>query len=599
MIDLFQNIFKSEPKVEEKVEKSDKVNDLNFKIGGEAGFGIMAAGLAFAKAANRAGLETFGYTEYPSLIRGGYNTYEVKVSEKPFFCAEKELDLLVALNKETFDRSVDTLSQGAGIIYDNEAFELKESELPDKNISLLPIPLEKLAISVGGSKLMNNTVAIGATFGMTSLEFEYFEGVLRDAFKSKGEEIINFNVKAGRAGYDFADDKFKDKYPYTLRKTEKARKAVISGNDAAALGAVAAGCKLYVSYPMTPSSTILHSLADYQIKADMVVKHAADEIEAINMAIGASYAGIRVATGTSGGGFALMAEAYGLAGIIETPLVIFEVQRPGPATGMPTWTGQGDLDFVLSAGQDEFPRIIIAPGDPKEVFEKTFEAFNLAEKYQTTVLVLTDKFLGESIQGTEILLEGLKIDRGALVSEEELSKIPEFKRYSLTESGISPRSFPGQKGGKFVANSYEHDELGFTSEKANERVEMMNKRMRKIDAIKTDLPKSALYGNENADVTIVGWGSTKGPALRAIELLGKQGISANFLHIVYLNPLPTEIGEVLKKAKKILICEGNYSGQLANLIKSKLGLDLKNRFLKFDGRPFYPEDIAEKVKEIK
>jgi 2-oxoglutarate ferredoxin oxidoreductase subunit alpha len=599
MIALFQNIFKSEPKVEEKVGKPDKVNDLNFKIGGEAGFGIMAAGLAFAKAANRAGLETFGYTEYPSLVRGGYNTYEVKVSEKPFFCAEKELDLLVALNKETFDRSIDTLSQGAGIIYNNEAFELKESDLPDKKVCLLPIPLEKLATSVGGSKLMNNTVAIGATFGMTSLEFEYFEGVLRDAFKSKGEEIINLNVKAGRAGYDFADDKFKDKFPYTLRKTEKARKAVISGNDAAALGAVAAGCKLYVGYPMTPSSTILHSLADYQIKADMVVKHAADEIEAINMAIGASYAGIRAATGTSGGGFALMAEAYGLAGITETPLVIFEVQRPGPATGMPTWTGQADLDFVLSAGQDEFPRIIIAPGDPAEVFEKTFEAFNLAEKYQTTVLVLTDKFLGESIQGTEIGLEGLKIDRGAVISEDELSKLSEFKRYSLTESGVSTRSLPGQKGGKFVANSYEHDELGFTSEKANERVEMMKKRMRKLDSVQANLSKPTFYGKENADVTIVCWGSTKGPALKAIELLEKQGVSANVLHIVYLNPLPKELGDTIQDCKKTLICEGNYSGQLANLIKERFGIEIKNKFLKFDGRPFYPEEIAEKVKEIK
>jgi len=583
-MDLPQKYFEKKPKL--------RINDLNFKIGGEAGFGIMAAGLTFAKVASRSGLFVHGYVEYPSLVRGGHNTYQVKASNHPNPPLEKKIDLLVALNKESVDLEMENLSNQSAIIFDPYDFKLQEGDFK-KQVLLFPIPLERFALEKGSGKLMINTVAIGAAVSVLDLDFEVFRTVLIDAFFGKSGEIVNSNIEAAKGGFDFAK-KYTDDFNYKLEKIETPPKIVVSGNEAMALGTIAAGCKFYASYPMTPSSTILHFLAAKQVDADLVVKHAADEIEAINMAIGASFAGVRAQTGTSGGGFALMTEGYGLAGMTETPLVIIDVQRPGPATGLPTWTGQGDLDFVLSAGQDEFPRIVIAPGDVKESFEGIVNAHNLAQKYQTTVMVLSDKYLGESVWSEEFFDDDVKVEKGNVFDGES-----DFKRYKFIESDVPSRSFPGQKGGKFIANSYEHDEYGFMTESANIRQKMMNKRMKKLETLAENLPQPVLYGKEEAQITLVSWGSTKLACLRAVEILQAEGIEANFLHIVYINPFPKEkVEEVLKKSKEILICEGNYSGQMANLIRAKTGIEIQNKFLKFDGRSIYPEEIVETVRKV-
>ena len=576
MVALLQNPFKANG-------RKIKINDLNLKIGGEAGFGIMASGLIFAKAVNRAGLSTFGYVEYPSLVRGGHNTYQIKVTSKPYFAPEKQVDLLIALNKNTVDVDGANLGPFSGVIFNDEEFKLESSEFEKKNVFLYPVPLEKIATEVGGGKLVVNTVALGAALALVGLDFQYLSSVLTNTFRQKGEQVVNLNIKSARGGYDYVREKYADHFSFKLEKLDGPPKFVMSGNEAIALGAIAAGCKMYVSYPMTPSSSILHYLADHQLKADMIVKHCADEIEAIDMAIGGSFAGVRTAVGTSGGGFALMAESYGLAGILETPLVVINVQRPGPATGMPTWTGQPDLDFVMYAGQDEFPKIIIAPGDPAGAFYGTAQAFNLAAEYQTTVMILSDKFLGESIYGTEEFdTNKIKIEEGGILSESELLNTENYKRYEFTETGVSPRSLPGQKSGKYVANSYEHDEFGFVSEDPDNRVSMMTKRMKKLVTASNGLPGPTLYGEVEAKITLVGWGSSKGPILKALDLLKQEGISANFLHFVYISPFPIEAtAKILSSAKKTLICEGNYTGQLARLIREKTGIEIKTFFSSF------------------
>jgi 2-oxoglutarate ferredoxin oxidoreductase subunit alpha len=348
---------------------------------------------------------------------------------------------------------------------------------------------------------------------------------------------------------------------------------------------------------MTPSSTILHTLADLSKQTGMIVRHAEDEIAVMNMCIGASFAGARAMCATSGGGFALMNEALGLAGITETPLVAVEVQRPGPATGLPTWHGQADLQFVLNSAQGEFPRVVIAPGDPEECFYLTSEAFNLADKFQTPVIVLSDKYLGESDFTVNKFDESkLTIDRGELLSQKDLINFENYKRYKITPSGVSKRSVPGMRGGRHLANSDEHDEFGFTSEEAKNATDQMQKRMRKEEAIRKILPKPKLVGPKNADVTFVSWGSTKGAILEAIQLLSKQGIKANFLQIKYIWPFQSrEVETILKSSKKLVLIEGNYNGQLGRLIAQETGIRIKNKILKYDGRPISADEIFQKI----
>jgi len=573
------------------------VNNLNFKIGGEAGFGIMASGAIFAKVCTRAGLNIFGYVEYPSLIRGGHNTYQVKVSSEPVFCLQKEVNLLVALNKQTVELHQKDLSDFAGVVFDGDKVTVDQKDFSKPTIKLFSVPLEKIAIQVSGEKLAANTVALGASFALCGLDQKFLNSALLDTFGQKSQKTADLNIKAADAGWQFALKNYASQFSFKLTKLDRQPRMFLTGNDAVSLGAIASGCKLYVAYPMTPASSILHFLAANQIEADMVVKHAADEIEAINMAIGASFAGVRSQVGTSGGGFALMAEAYGLAAMTETPLVIIEVQRPGPATGLPTWTAQGDLHFVLSAGQDDFPRIIIAPGDAPEAFYQTFQAHNLAWRYQTPVLILSDKYLAESAQSTGLFnLANLKIDDGEMTGEDQLKN--GYKRYEITQSGISPRAIPGQKNRQFIANSDEHDEMGFSTEDPKTRSEMVKKRMRKLTTLAKNLPPPTLYGPPEAPITLVGWGSTKGPILEAQSQLKREGINTNFLHLVYLNPFPADyVAAVLKNAQKTLICENNSTGQMAQLIRQKTGVEIPHQFLKFDGRPFYPEEIVDFVKE--
>ncbi|MFP4400789.1 MAG: 2-oxoacid:acceptor oxidoreductase subunit alpha [Candidatus Woesearchaeota archaeon] len=577
------------------IKKLLSKKDIQWKLGGEAGFGIMVTGLMFSKMCSRSGLHIFDYIEYPSIIRGGHNTYQVRASKTEIFSQKKEVDILVALNKETVDKHADELCEGAFIIYDENEFKLDESKL--KKYNLIKLPWKKMAQELHLSHLMVNNIAFGASASLLNIDTKVMKKVITDLFKEKGKTVIEGNHKAAIAGYNFIKSNLEDKRSKkSFSKSSKTKKIVITGNEAIGIGAIAASCDVYVAYPMTPASSILHFMAAHQEKYGYVVKHAEDEISVINMTIGAGFAGARSMCATSGGGFCLMSEGYSLAGMTETPCVIVNVQRPGPATGVPTWTEQGELKLALGAGHGEFPRIILAPGDVEEAFALTGEAFNIAEKYQTPVLILSDKYLSESHKSTKNITKKVKINRGLRVKQSSLTAKKAYKRYALTKSGISPRAVPGQKYATVRANSDEHDEFGFSREETEIRNSMVEKRMNKQELYKKEMPSPNIYGDRKADITIVSWGSTKGPILEAMKLLKEEKVKARLMHLNYIFPFPDKfVSNILKNSKKTIIIENNQTGQMADLIRQCTGIKIKEKFLKYDARPFYPEEIKEKI----
>ncbi len=576
-------------------------NSLSWKIGGEAGYGIMTAGLIFAKVCSRAGLHVFDHPEYPSLIRGGHNTYQVRAEVEEVFSHVRHVDLLVTLNKETIDKHKEELSLGGGIIYDGDKIPLSQEDLGREDIKLYNVPFLRLAEDSGGRRIMLNSVALGASVALIDFDFEMLSSVIKDVYHGKAEETIEFNIKAAKLGYDYVKSRGMEKdFDRKLPKVGGKERMLLTGNEAVGVGAIKAGCKFYAAYPMTPASSILHFMAAQERKFSLVVKHAEDEIAAITMVIGAGFAGARAMTATSGGGFSLMSEALGLAAMTETPIVVLVSQRPGPSTGLPTYTEQGDLKFVLHASQGEFPRFVMAPGDVEECFYKTLEAFNLAERYQCPSILILDKYLSESHKTAEKFdVNGVKIERGLLLSDEELEKIGEFKRYEFTETGISPRSIPSKKGGIFTATGNEHYETGYLSEDKIVRTKMMDKRFRKFELAEKEMPEPKLFGPKNAEVTIIAWGSTKGPVKEAIKLLDSDGIKANFLQIMYIIPFPTKtVSKIIETSKRTVIVENNKTAQLASLIREKTGKEIEHKILKYDGRQFFPTEIYQRVKGV-
>jgi len=598
-------------------------DSFTWTIGGEAGFGINISGLIFSKTLTRSGFHIFDYIEYPSLIRGGHNVYHVHVGQEEVFSQEKGIDILVALNQETFELHKKSLKRNSFVIYDSNQFRIDKKETEKKKINVIEVPLATLIKKVGGIKLMENNIALGASLALLGLDLKALFSVIEDTFLKKGTEIVNENQKAAQVGYDFVRETLGDRCHPELdsgsidkgilrsklrSQNDKNReeRLVLTGNEAIVLGCVFGGCQFFAAYPMTPASSILHTLAGLAEKVGMIVKHAEDEISVINMAIGAAFAGVRSAVATSGGGFSLMQESVSLAGMTETGIVIIECQRPAPATGMPTWTDQGDLQFILRSGHGDFPKIVLAPGDQEEAFYLTAEAFNLADIYQCPVFIISDKYLSEShksINATRYTLHATryKIDRGKIIDNKKQKTNNSYRRYKITDDGISPWILPGTPGYFYQANSYEHLEDGHTTESAEERVKQVDKRARKMKTfIKNHLPKPKVYGDKNADITFVGWGSTKMPVLQAMKRCNNETIKqCNYLHLNYLWPFPKEsVTKVLKQAKRVLLLEGNPTSQLGQLIRQETGIEIKNKFLKDDGRPFYPEEILTRIKNL-
>ncbi len=558
------------------------MKQFTFSMGGEAGYGIASTGFIFSKFAMRSGYHCYTYLEYPSLIRGGHNVFFTTFSKEKISGPYKTIDFLVALNQETIDRHIENMSKGGLVIHDGA---LKLNLPTGKSLHYIDIQFMSLARGLGAI-LLRDVVALGASIALLGGELKILDSIIKEEFSKKGEASVKANFEAAKAGFDYAKKHYSLAVKHILSPIKTSKKMIVNGNEAVAFGALAGGMQFSAIYPMTPTSNILHVLAPLQEEHKFIYKQPEDEISAINMAIGASFAGARSMVATSGGGFCLMTEAFGLAGMTETPIVIIEGMRGAPATGLPTWTEQGDLRFILHAHQGEFPRIIIAPGDAEEAFHLTMKAFNLADKYQTPVVVLIDKLLCESFQSFAPLDSSkFKIDQGKITYD----VINNYQRYALSPDGISLRA-PAGSGNHVMGNSDEHDTYGYSTEESETKNAQMKKRMTKLTACaRKELIEPKLYGPKNAELTVVGWGSTKGAVLEAL----KQLPNVNFLHLNWISPFPTEsIAKHLKKAKKIVNVELNYSGQLGGLIAEKTGIKITDNILKFDGRPFFPEELV-------
>src|SRR6185295_2682213 len=461
-------------------------------------------------------------------------------------------------------------------------------------VQLCAMPMKDLT---KGNKLAVNTAALGATLQLLGIESEPLETVISRQFKKKGDAVVAENVAIARTGYEYAAQNF-TAFPFKAPNLGKGL-AVLTGNQATAMGGAAAGVKFYAAYPMSPSTGVLMWMAQHARQLGIMVRQVEDEIGVMNMVIGAAHAGCRAMCATSGGGFALMTEAVGMAGMIETPIVCVDVQRAGPATGVPTKTEQGDLWQVLGAGQGDYPRIIVAPANQLDLFRTIPELFNLCDKYQCPGLVLADLLISEgtvSVDPTDLQFD-VKIDRGELIlpngngeTENPFGGCNDnaYLRYKNTGSGISPRAVPGVPGHIHVAATDEHDEDGtlisdeFTN--PHKRRKMVEKRARKMQSAVNDIAPPKLIGPENATVTLVGWGSTQGAIREAVEkLAAEEGIVANQLQIRWIVPFhAAEINRILSRSEKVIIVENNYSGQFARYLRSETGLSAYGHIRKYD-----------------
>jgi 2-oxoglutarate ferredoxin oxidoreductase subunit alpha len=582
--------------------------DYSIKIGGEAGQGIQTIGNTLARVFSRAGYHVFSHQDYESRIRGGHNFFQIRFSNSPVTASRNRIDILVAFDKESILRHEKELSEHGHIIYDSSSLKQKhEKEY------FLDIPFVNLAVEHGGNKIMANTVAIGAVLGMLGMKLDFLIGIIKDTFKKKGEGVINANINSANAGYNFAVKECK-RCSFTAASLANS-KMLISGIEAIALGAIASGCKCYSAYPMTPSTGIMNYLASKEKEYGIVVEQAEDEIAAINMALGASFAGVRAMTGTSGGGFALMVEGLSLAGITETPIVIALGQRPAPATGLPTRTEQGELLFALHAGHGEFHKVIFAPGTPEQAFFLTNKAFDLAEKYQIIVFIIFDQYLADSLW----TFDGFDLNRlnytDYRLRGDIFKNLSEYKRHAFTDTGVSPFGVPGDSKHLVVTDSDEHDEGGHIIEDAETRIKMVEKRLfKKLPLIRQEIDPPIFYGDNKPETVIVGWGSTYGVMREVVDVLSK-GKSLAMLHFSEIypfpltenNPTPLPQGEgakgrvkfdyltLLNDAKLTICIENNATGQFAQLMRTETGYTFSARINRYDGRPFLLEDLIGEI----
>jgi len=547
----------------------------NLLIGGAAGQGIDTTAAILEKLLKRSGYCVFTMRDFMSRIRGGHNFSQIRFGAQPVLSHADKLDGIVAMNAETISLHRGRLNPNGFILCDGSV----ETDDPQA----IKIDMDAIAKAAGNAKA-SGSVAVGAALKFFGESLEGVEDVLRASVR---EQFVEANLKAAQAGYAAVEKRFAH-----IQGNYKDH-MILSGSRALALGAIAAGLRFYSAYPMSPATPILEYLASKAGEAGIVVEQAEDEIAAINMAIGASYAGARAMTGTSGGGFSLMVEALGLAGMAEIPLVAVDVQRPGPVTGLPTRTEQSDLKFVISASQGEFPRIVIAVRHHADAFWQTIRAFNLAEKYQVPVILLSDQYLGDASATVEPFdVSQIRLESSA----KENTSTEEYLRYRYTESGVSPRLIPGKTENFVVIDSDEHDERGWITESAEVRVKMADKRMHKLVSIEAELQEPEFIGPQDFDTLLVGWGSTYGPISEAVQLLNEKGGKLAALVFGDVWPLPQKLLlEKTKTSKRILNVEQNATGQLAGLIREQTGIVCNASILKYDGRQLSAGEIAERV----
>ncbi len=567
--------------------------DISIRIGGAAGQGIQTISAIIAKTFVRHGYYAYINQDFASRIRGGHNFDQVRISSTPVQAPADRVHILIALNEETTRRDIDCLAEEGVLLFDGESIDFK-SDAPHH----LSVPFARIASEAGKSKIMINAVATGAATALLDFKLQPVLDGMHEQFQPRGAETVAKNQKCATAGYEFVRENWHQESGFRVPSAQTSRqKLLLTGSQAIALGAIASGLKFYSGYPMSPATTIMEFVSSQADTYNIVFEQAEDEIAAINMVIGANFAGARAMTATSGGGFCLMVEALSLAGMTETPAVIVVAQRPGPSTGLPTRTEQSDLNFVIHAGHGEFPRAILAPGHPAQAVHLMSKAFNLADKYQTPVIVLGDQHFNDAyFTVDELDLRAITIDRGQILSASDLPAPHEYNRYMPTESGISPRILPGQTKAVLYADSDEHTEAGHITESATVRNQMMRKRMRKLEGIGQDIGPPEIYPSGQAELVLLGWGSTYGVLKETVDILNQKDMAAQMIHYSELFPFNTQhIDTAALKKASIFAVENNYAGQFADLFSQSTSLPVRQRILKYDGRPFTPGEIIERI----
>ncbi len=577
--------------------------DVSLRVGGAAGDGVASAGETFAKLCSRSGLQVDAYSSYQSLIRGGHVWFQIRASPEHLHSPGDGTDIVIALNQETVDYHRQFIQKGGGVIHDDQKVKVPK-EFEGEGRRDFAMPLIETAKKFSKDTILANTVALGGACALFRIPMDPLATMLKAQFGRKGEEVVNANIGAATTGYEFSKAHFT---PLDRELTlGGAARPLLTGNQALGLGAVAAGCKFLSQYPMTPASGVMHWIAAVASKYGVVFKQCEDELAAINMAIGASFAGVRSMTGTSGGGFSLMVEGFGLAAMTETPLVVVECQRGGPSTGLPTRTSQGDLNMFLGASQDDFPRAIFGPRNVRECVSIMGTAFNVAERYQIPVIVASDYYQSEHYQTVDDMPLHPPIDRGAI--QGPLPPGTAYKRYLDTADGVSPRSFPGTAGATHIAASDEHDEAGNLISDwfcgvpwaVEARKKLMEKRMRKLEYLRKEMPRPEWYGPASADLTLINWGSTQGAVREAVDRINADGFgfTVNALEFVGIFPLPTDdVTKALHACTRSMVVEATYTGQFARYLRADTGIKADHLFGKYDGEIFEPWEIMAKAKE--
>ncbi|MGZ7042985.1 MAG: 2-oxoacid:acceptor oxidoreductase subunit alpha, partial [Methanobacterium sp.] len=553
---------------------SESREDVSIVLCGEAGQGIQTVEEILVQAVKLGGYNVFSSKEYMSRIRGGENSTEIRISSNRITAFVDRIDILIAISKGAIDHLEERISEDTIIIGDEKTLE--EVERPD----VIKIPFLKIAAEIGGP-IFANIIAAGAICKVLNVDEEIFDECINAMFTRKGEEILKKDLKAGEEGYKIGEDLIKSgKFNIKIKKEPKIRDEILlNGTEVVGLGCIAGGCRFMSSYPMTPSTPLQTFIAGHSRDFGMIYEQAEDEIAAINMGLGASYAGARAIVATSGSGFALMSEAVGLSGMIETPIVIYLGQRPGPAVGLPTRTAQEDLNLALYSSPGETPKAIFAPGKFEDAFFLTHHAFNLADKYQIPVFILSDQYFADIYYNMpDINLDGIKNRKYITKTDES------YKRYQITEDGISPRGIPGYGDGFVVVDSDEHDEEGHITEDLHLSARMVEKRLKKLEGIQKDVIEPELVGSEDYDILVIGWGSTYGAIKEALDILERDDMA--FLHFKQVYPIHGNTLDYLKRAQKTIIFENNATSQFKNLIKLYTGFEIDINALKYNGMPF-------------
>jgi len=585
------------------------VSRVSLKIVGASGQGINSVGEILAKGLKRAGYCMFGYREYPSLIKGGHASYQLDIDRAYIESTELYVHILVTLNHHGLELNLADLKDGGIVLHQTPHWTFKPEELElieQKHLKIVELPVDEILNKMGARPILGNVLIAAAMWAMLGQDKEMLKTMVGEKFAKK-KDLLEMNMTCIDEGFAYQDPKHK-KLSVQMPEADSRWKdhVLLSGSEAMGMGAVHAGVRLYAGYPMTPSSPLLSYIADIQNETGMIIKQAEDEITAAQIVSGAMLAGTRALTATSGGGFDLMTETLSLNGILENPTVFVLAMRPGPATGLPTWTAQADLLLATHSAHGECTRCVLSASNAEDSFDLMPIAFNVAEEYQISVIVLTDKQIAEALYTqAPFHQDKAEIKRGTrLATKEQLAALKPSDRYDPTSAnGVSLRWLPGQEAATFAAQGDEHDSAGTVNESAVNAAAQLEKRMRKSEALKESLPEPELYGNGGVDapvdILLIGWGSTKGPVLDALKSAELKDLRIDYLHYTYMWPLKTEMLETLAvKAKKIILLEGNYQGQLGMLIRQECGLKIPHTILKYDGRPFFLDELTAALHQV-